>query len=303
MNLNTSSKKIHASTAMVKSKSDKIIDIFVGLIVLIAVLMCLLPMMNVAAMSLSSEISIINRKVFFWPVEIDFSAYKSVFGDKGMLRSMGLSLVLTVVSTAFSMIMTTLCAYPLSQKNFVGRKFFNTIVIITMYFNPGIIPNYINIKNLGLLDNFWGLVLPVGINVFNMIILKSFFQSIPDSLRESAEIDGASHWTILTKIYIPLSMSAIATLTLFYAVSRWNGFEDVRVYISNPQLQTIQFKLYQTINNLSSAEASLEGAAVKTAREGVKAASIMFATIPILLVYPRLQKYFVSGITVGAVKG
>ena len=147
------------------------------------------------------------------------------------------------------------------------------------------------------------MVLPVGISVFNMIILKSFFQSIPQSLRESAEIDGASHWTILTRIYIPLSKPALATLTLFYAVGRWNGFEDARLYISSRNLYPIQFKLYQIINNLAAAESSMEGVAVKIAKEGMKTASIMFATIPILLVYPWLQKYFVTGVTVGSIKG
>lgn len=286
-----------------KSQSNRVMNIFCLFFVILLVLLCLLPMLNVAATSLSSELAIINRQVFFWPVEINLEAYKSVFNDVSMMRSLRLTVVLTVVSATFSMLMTILCAYPLSQKNFVGRGLFNTIIIITMYFNPGMIPNYIHIKRLGLLDNFWVMVLPVGISVFNMIILKSFFQSIPQSLRESAEIDGASHWTILTRIYLPLSKPALATLTLFYAVGRWNGFEDARLYISSRELYPIQFKLYQIINNLAAAEASMEGVAVKIAKEGMKTASIMFATIPILLVYPWLQKYFVTGVTIGSIKG
>lgn len=300
-------KNYHQSTAkngVVKSGTNKVIDILFVMLVGLAALVCLVPMLNVAATSFSSELSIINRRVFIWPVELDFEAYKSVFSDKSMMRSLGFTILLTVVSTSFSMFMTVFCAYPLSQKKFVGRRLFNTIIILTMYFNAGIIPDYLNIKRLGLLDNFWALVLPVGISVFNMIIIKSFFQGLPDSLQESAELDGASHWTILFRIYIPLSLPALATIALFYAVGRWNGFQDARFYISSPHKYPIQFKLYQIISNLSSVESSMEGAAgPKIAKESMKSASIMFATLPILMIYPWLQRYFVTGITLGAVKG
>lgn len=300
--VNSNRKAIGKSSA-VKSKTNVLIDVIIVAMVTLAALICLLPMLNVAATSLSSELSIINRQVFIWPVDLDLEAYKSVFSDKSMVHSLALTALLTATSTIFSMIMTILCAYPLSQKKFVGRRIFNTIIILTMYFNAGIIPDYLNVKRLGLLDNFWVLVLPIGISVFNMIILKSFFQSLPDSLQESAEIDGASHWTILLKIYIPLSLPALATIALFYAVGRWNGFQDVRFYISSPDLYPLQFKLYQIISNLSSVESSMEGiAGPKIAKESMKAASIMFATIPILLIYPWLQRYFVTGVTLGAVK-
>ena len=296
--------KSNGRSGIVKSGRNKALDIFVVFLAILAALVCLLPMMNVAATSLSSELAIINRRVFIWPVDLDLEAYKGVFSDKSLTRSLGLTALLTVVSTTFSMIMTVLCAYPLSQKNFVGRRLFNTIVKLTMYFNAGIIPDYLNIKRLGLLDNFWALVLPIGISVFNMIIIKSFFQSLPDSLQESAEIDGASHWTVLFRIYIPLSLPALATIALFYAVGRWNGFQDARFYISSPSKYPIQFKLYQIISNLSSIESSMEGVSgPKIAKESMKAASIMFATIPILMIYPWLQRYFVAGVTLGAVKG
>jgi putative aldouronate transport system permease protein len=289
---------------IVKSSTNKVIDAFIVILVAMAALICLIPMLNVAATSLSSEISIINRQVFIWPVDLDLEPYKGVFSDKSMLRSLGLTALLTVVSTTFSMLMTIFCAYPLSQKKFVGRSVFNTVVILTMYFNAGIIPDYLNIKRLGLLDNFWAMVLPLGISVFNMIIIKSFFQGLPDSLQESAEMDGASHWTILFNIYIPLSLPALATIALFYAVGRWNGFQDARFYISSQNLYPIQFKLYQIISNLSSVESSMEGVAgPKIAKESMKAASIMFATIPILVIYPWLQRYFVTGVTLGAIKG
>jgi len=286
----------------VKSRSDRIIDIVVVFITSFIVILCLLPMLNVAATSLSGELAIINRSVFFWPVDLDFTAYTMVFGDPAMRQAMLYTVTLTVTYTIYAMLMTILAAYPLSQPNFVGRKLFMIIIIITMYFDPGIIPVYINIRNLGLLDNFWALVLPGSISVFNMIILKSFFQSIPDSLRESAEIDGASHLRILTQIYLPLSKPALATLTLFYAVGRWNGFQDVRFFIHTPDLYTIQFRIFQIINNLMSPEMAMEGVAVRVATQSVQAASIMFGTIPILLIYPWLQRYFIAGVTLGAIK-
>ena len=286
----------------VKSRADKVIDWFVVLVTSGVVLLCLLPMLNVAAISVSEELAIINRQVYFWPVGWNFEAFSMVLNDPPMITALQLTVTLTVVNTAFSMFMTTMCAYPLSQPNFIGRKFFVTVIIITMYFDPGIIPTYLNLRNLNLLNNFWVLVLPGAISVFNMIILKSFFQSIPDSLRESAEIDGANHWTVLWRIYLPLSKSALATITLFYAVSRWNGFTDVRFFINNPNLYTMQFRIYQMINNLLSPEMAMEGAAIRVASESLKASAIMFATVPILLIYPWLQKYFVSGVTLGATK-
>jgi putative aldouronate transport system permease protein len=181
------------------------------------------------------------------------------------------------------------------------------MVIFTMYFSAGTIPNYILMKNLHLLNNPLVLIIPNCLSVFNMIILRSFFYGIPDSLRESAEIDGANPLTVLVRIYLPLSTPVIATLALFYAVGRWNGFSDALMYINAaPQWAPVQLKLYQLINNMSSIETAtvenIAGNIPKTA-EAMKAAAVMFATVPILVVYPWLQRYFISGVSIGAVKG
>jgi len=203
--------------------------------------------------------------------------------------------------------MTILCAYPLTYDNLKGKKILNTIIIFTMYFSAGTIPNYILMKDLNLLNNPLSLILPGCLSVFNMIILRSFFFSIPESLRESAEIDGANPFTVLIKIYLPLSLPVLATLALFYAVGRWNGFSDALMYMTSaPKFHPIQLKLYNIINNLSSIEiAAQEGIAggPPAATDGIKAAAVMFATVPILVVYPWLQRYFISGVTIGAVKG
>jgi len=215
--------------------------------------------------------------------------------------------ILTVICTIVSLLITTLCAFPLIYDNLKGKGVINTIIIFTMYFNAGIIPNYILMRDLGLLNNPLVLILPGALSVFNMIILRSFFYSVPDSLRESAEIDGANPFTVLVRIYLPLSGPVLATLALFYAVGRWNGFSDALMFLTSaPAFHPIQLKLYNIINNLSSIEiAAQEGivGGVPAATDGIKAAAVIFATAPILLVYPWLQRYFIKGVTIGSVKG
>jgi putative aldouronate transport system permease protein len=200
--------------------------------------------------------------------------------------------------------MTTICAYPLIFDRLKGKKILNTLIIITMYFNAGTIPNYLLLKDLGLLNKPAVLIVPGALSVFNMIIMRSFFYGIPVSLRESAEIDGAGFIAILTKIYIPLSKPVYATLALFYAVGRWNGFSDALMYMNNRVYFPIQLLLYNILNNIMQVEvASQEGFTMPGLTDSLKAATVMIATIPILIVYPFLQRYFISGVTLGAVKG
>lgn len=276
------------------------------LVCLLVVLACLLPMLNILAQSLSDPMAIVNRKVAFLPVGTNFDSYKYVFKDPSFSRSMLWTATLTVICTLFSLGMTILCAFPLTYDSLKGRKLINTIIIFTMYFSAGTIPNYILMKDIGFINNPLVLIIPNCLSVFNMIILRSFFYSIPESLRESAELDGANPFTVLIHIYLPLSAPVLATLALFYAVGRWNGFSDALLYLTKPDFHPIQLKLYNIINNLSSIEiATQEGTAggVPQATDGMKAAAVMFATAPILLVYPWLQRYFIKGVTIGAVKG
>jgi len=302
---------------MVKSKFSKIGDWAFVIICAIVMLICLLPMVNLLSQSLSSADSIINKKVTFWPVVFDedtriysvgatLQSYKYVFMDPAFTRSMYWTAILTVICTIWSLIMTILCAYPLTYGWLKGRGLINTIIIFTMYFSAGTIPNYVLMKSLGLLNNPLVLIIPNCLSVFNMIILRSFFYSIPDSLRESAEIDGANPLSVLIRIYLPLSTPVLATLALFYAVGRWNGFGDALLYINAaPQYVPIQLKLYQLMNNMASIEMATQemiAGTVPRASDSIKAAAIMFATIPILVVYPWLQRYFIKGVTMGAIK-
>jgi putative aldouronate transport system permease protein len=291
---------------MIKSKSAKAVDLVIGLVCLGVILVCLLPMVNIFARSLSSPLAIVNRRVSFWPVEPTLESYQYVFKDPSFSRSMVWTGILTAICTLVSLTITTLCAFPLTYSSLKGKGIINTIIIFTMYFSAGTIPNYILMKDLGLLNNPLVLILPNCLSVFNMIILRSFFYSVPESLRESAEIDGANPFTVLLRIYLPLSTPVLATLALFYAVGRWNGFSDALLYLTRPEFHPIQLKLYNIINNLSSIEiATQEGIAggAPQVSDGMKAASVMFATLPILLIYPWLQRYFIKGVTIGAVKG
>ncbi|MDR3114230.1 MAG: carbohydrate ABC transporter permease [Treponema sp.] len=291
---------------MIKSKATKIGDWIIALLCLLVILTCILPLVNLLAQSLSSPLAIVNRRVAFLPVEMTTESYRYVFRDPAFVRSLGWTVILTVICTLVSLGITILCAFPLTYEVLKGKKIFNTIILFTMYFGAGTIPTYIWMKDLGLLNNPLVLIIPNCLSVFNMIILRSFFYSVPESLRESAELDGANPFTVLIHVYLPLSTAVLATLALFYAVGRWNGFSDALLYLTEPDFAPIQLKLYQIINNLSSIEiATQEGIAggAPQASEGMKAASVMIATIPIVVVYPWLQRYFIAGVSVGAVKG
>ena len=288
---------------MIKSKATKIGDWFIVGICSLIIIVCLLPLLIVLARSLSTPDALIKNKVMLLPVGLNFDAYKTVLSDMKYIWSLGWTAILTVIFTIISMLMTVLCAYPLIYDNFKGKKFFNTIIILTMYFNAGAIPSYLLLKDLSLLNNPAVLILPGCLSVFNMIIMRSFLYGIPDSLRESAQIDGAGFIQILIKIYLPLSVPVMATLSLFYAVGRWNGFSDALMYMNDRRFYPIQLLLYNILNNMMQVEvATQEGFSAPGLTDTLKAATVIFATVPILIVYPWLQRYFIAGVTLGAVK-
>ena len=284
-----------------------------GQIVLVAVIIlvsltCVIPFVNIIALSLSSKSAILRSAVTFWPVEFTTKTYEYLFNNKDMIHSLFFTVEVTLIYTAFAMALTVLMAYPLTKKRLKGRAFFSFMALFTMYFSGGTIPIYLNIKELGILDTMWALILPGMLSTYNMIIMKSFFSSLPGELEEAATIDGANDFQILFRVYLPLSMASLATLTLFYAVGKWNSFQDALYYIQSRSLQPLQLKLYNAIKGAQSAidTAAAEGganAAANDAAESIKYATIIFATLPILVVYPFVQRYFVAGVTIGAVKG
>lgn len=287
----------------VKSTSAKIGDWVFVIICLIVSIICVVPMLNLLAKSLSGTEYLVRNEIFLLPKGFNFDAYKTVLTDPKYIRAFFWTVFLTVVCTLISLAMTVLCAYPLIFEKLKGRHAINIYITITMFFNAGTIPNYLLMQKLNLLDNPLVLIIPSCLSVYNMIIMRSFFYGIPDSLRESAEIDGATFFQILLKIYFPLSKPVMATLALFYAVGRWNGYSDALLYVKKAEFYPLQLLLYNILKNINSVEvATQEGFSSPGLSASLKAAIVMFSTVPILCIYPWLQKYFIHGVTMGAVK-
>jgi putative aldouronate transport system permease protein len=264
-----------------------------------------LPFIHVISKSFSSEAYVIANKVFLLPKGFTLEAYRKVFADSSIIQSLFVTILVTVLFTALGMFLTTCAAYALSRPQLVGRKFLTFLCMFTMYFSGGIIPEYLLINSLGLLDTIWSLILPLSFSAYNLLIMKNVMNSsIPASLEESARIDGAGHFRILGSIFLPLSKPIMATLSLFYAVGRWNAYQDALFYIKQrTNLRPLQLKLYYLIVQASETF-QLEASTVSlTNPEILKASCVVFATLPILCVYPFLQRYFVQGAMIGAVKG
>ena len=287
----------------IHSIKTKIGDWVIVFICVLIALICLLPMVNLLARSLSGTDYLLRHEVYLIPKGLNIDSYVTVLKDPKYIKAFVWTVLLTFVCTILSLTMSTLCAYPLIFPALKGRKVINAFITITMFFNAGTIPNYLLMQRLNLLDNPLVLIIPSCLSVYNMIILRSFFYGIPESLRESAEIDGASYLTVLLRIYIPLSKPVLATLALFYAVGRWNGYSDALMYMKNKDFYPLQLLMYNILNNINQVEvAAQEGFTSPGLKESLKAAIVMFSTIPILCIYPSLQKYFIQGVTLGAVK-
>jgi putative aldouronate transport system permease protein len=289
---------------VVALRKTRIGDWIIVLICVVIILVCLLPVWHIAVRSLSSTESLIRNEVSLWPKGLNFEAYGYILSDGKFTWALIWTAMLTIVGTTLSLFMTTVCAYPLTYDKLKGRKFFMTFIIFTWFFNAGIIPNYLLLKDLTFLNKPVVLIVPYCLSVFNMIIMRTFLNNIPDSLRESSEMDGAGPIRILLSIYLPLSTPVIATLALFYAVGRWNGFSDALMFMNVREWYPIQLLLYNLITAIQNIDIpTTEGSLAPGLTESLKAAAIMFATIPILVVYPWLQRYFIKGATLGAEKG
>ena len=284
----------------------KVGDFFMMALIVLLCATCVLPFIHLAAKSVSSNTAVMQKSVFLWPKGFNVDAYGSIIQDGSMLRSFVFTVIVVLIFTVLGMVACTCAAYPLSRKRLKGRNFFTLILMFPMYFSAGLIPSYLLYKNLHLLDTMWVLILPLIYAPYNMLIMKTYFQSsIPDSLEEAAFLDGASNFQILGLIVLPLSKPIIATLSLFYAVGRWNAYADNKYYTTKSALKLVQYKLYQLVSSATEAQnATLsEAIDVQSTPEVLQAACVMFVTIPIICVYPFLQKYFVKGVMVGAVKG
>ncbi|PSA89928.1 ABC transporter permease [Bacillus atrophaeus] len=264
----------------------------------------ILPFLYIIAGSFATEAELAQRSFFIFPKTFTLDAYRYVFSTPTFIRSMGVSIFITVVGTAVQLFFTFTMAYPLAKRHVKGRNLLLNLVIFSMLFSGGMIPTYIMVKSLGLLDSYWALILPMAINPFNLIIIKNFFQQLPRELEESAKIDGCSEIGVFWRIALPLSKPVIATFALFYAVGIWNDFFHALLYINDSAKWPLQMVLRQVtiLSDLTAAN----GAMVQNTmppEQGIKLAVIVIATIPILAVYPFLQKHFAKGILIGSVKG
>ena len=286
-------------------KRNTIGDVIIILIMLLLIVLCLLPIFNVVATSFSSPGALARQEVTFWPVEFHIDAYRDIIGDGRFMWSLTWTAILTAIVVAINLVMTTLCAYPLTYNSLKGRKIITFLIIFTMLFGAGLIPTFILFRRLGLLNNPLVLILPGSLGVFNFILMRNFFLGIPDSLKESAEIDGAGPMTILWRIYIPLSLPSFATIGLFVAVGRWNGFQDALFFLPGAsEWHPIQLLLFNILQNIVQVDPHDPGSSAEPGWGRVtETAAIVVALVPILCVYPFIQKYFVKGATLGAVKG
>jgi len=285
-----------------RTLSDCVLDVFIYAIIIVITIVAVIPIWNAFVVSVTPAYEQ-NLSFKLWPKTFDFGAWLSILSSEYMWRCFFNTAIRTVIGTLLSLLLTILTAYPLSKKRLPLRRFFNFLLTGTMIFSGGMIPGFILVKSLGLIDSLWALLLPCAISAFNVIVMRSFFESIPDSLEESASLDGANDFYILFKIILPLSLPSIATIALWLAVMHWNSWFDVLLYINDRNKYVLQMVLkeFQEMNNIENMELGVPDIAPPTT-EAVQNASTLFVTIPILLVYPFVQKYFIKGVTVGAVK-
>jgi len=285
-----------------KTRSNFLFNLFVNLVMLISLLLCLIPFVYMIALSLSSPKAIINNEVFLWPKGFTLESYLQIFNYPNFFHAYGNTILYTFVGTGISLAMMILFAYPLSKTRLKGQKALMKLVIFSMFFTGGLIPNYLLVSSLGLINTRWAMLLPFAINQFNLILLINFFRTIPEDMEEAAIIDGLDYFGILLKIILPLSGAALATVGLYTAVFFWNDWFNGLIYLKSSQFPVMLF--LRNIVTGTSMVGDAAGAGDKTTIAiSIKSAVIITSTLPIIVLYPFLQRYFVKGIMIGAVKG
>ena len=285
-----------------RSTLDIVIAVILGFMTLAAVF----PFYQVVLLSFADMASYAKHPLYLLPYCFDLTGYKTIFEDPMFFTSLGVTLFITIVGTSLNMFLSVIGAYVLSRKYLMGRKVILNMIIFTMLFNGGLIPTYLVIKNLKLVNTVWAMILPCGISTYYLIIMKNYFMSLPDSLLEAARLDGANEWSILTKVVLPISVPFMATFILFYAVERWNEWYLANLYINKAALYPLQTYLRNVLISMSNtlndiAKQFMQGHA-KVNSTAVQMATIVVATVPILCVYPFVQRHFVKGVMVGGIK-
>ncbi|HBA70488.1 MAG TPA: carbohydrate ABC transporter permease [Lachnospiraceae bacterium] len=288
-----------------KSRTTTFDFIVIAVFTLLA-LITLYPFWNVLILSVSNTVSVAKHTPYLLPYIVDLTGYKTVLQDIYFIKSLGISLFVTIAGVMINMFLSVTGAYVLSKRQLIGRKVFMTMILFTMLFNGGLVPTYMIIKDLGLINSIWSMILPTAISTYYLIIMKNYFLNLPAGLIEAARLDGAGEWTILWKVAIPISKPFIATFALFYSVERWNEWYNALLYINKKDLAPLQIYLRDILVNLSgqlSAQAQqMLSATEKVSTSAVQMATIIITAVPIICVYPFLQKYFVNGVMVGGLK-
>ncbi len=288
-----------------KKPSDRLFDFFIYAILIFLSISIILPFMQIITISLSPSEEINKFGMHIWPKKVVWDGYETVFKNNLLWNAYKITIIRTVVGTFFNVILTVSAAYALSKSYFPNKRLWTGFIIFTMYFSGGLIPTYMLVRSLGLINTMAALIAPGLVSAFNLIIARNFFMAIPSSLEESARLDGANDIKILTAIILPLSKPIIATIALWYAVGHWNAWFDSMIYILDGNKQVLQIVLRKIVligTLAQDAEATL-GRSVSVSTDTVKMATLMVSIIPIMCVYPFIQKYFVKGVLVGSVKG
>lgn len=295
-----------------RTTEDWVVDIVVYLILVIVFLACVYPFYYSLVISFNEGIDASRGGIFFWPRKFTLDNYSAVFSDENLLRSYGVTVARTLIGTVTSVLFTALFSFALAHQKLMFHKLYSMLLIISMYFSGGLIPYFVLIKKIGLMNSFWVYVIPSLLSAFNAIIMMSFFREIPAELEESAKVDGANDFTIFFRIIFPISKPVLATVALFNGVAHWNAWFDSAYYVTDKGLKTVAFRLMELINkaNLTSVSGMDQSSqmagtlAVQTfTAETIRMATMIVVVVPIILVYPFLQKYFVKGIMIGSIKG
>jgi putative aldouronate transport system permease protein len=291
-----------------QTRGDKIFEWMNVTLLLLIVGIVVYPLIFVLIASISSPDAVIRGEVWLWPQELTFVGYEKILKNSEMLRGYGNTILYTVLGTTINLAMTIAAAYPLSRRDFYGKGLFTLMIVITMFFSGGLIPSYVLVKKLGMINTLWALIIPNAVSVWNIIIMRTFFQSsIPLEIQESASIDGCSNMQILRRIVLPLSMPIIAVMILFYSVGHWNAYFNALIYLTDRSKYPLQLFLREILiqNQMQEMVHNSEATLAKQVMEveSIKYAAVIVANLPILLLYPFLQKYFTKGVMIGALKG
>ena len=290
-------------TQMKQGKLSLTFDTFNVFFLAVLTFVCIYPVYYVFIVSISDGLEVMKGSISLWPKGANIDAFKRIFENKLVLSSYRNTLIYVAVGTATNLIMTIFCAYPLSRSTFYGKKIFTIMIAITMFFNGGLIPTYLLVDGIGLVDSMWALILPASINTFYMIMMRTFFKQIPLELTEAAYIDGANDIAILLRVIIPLSKAIIATMTLFYVVYHWNSWFSALIYLNTKSKFPLQLTLKNILVEGDFDMSTSQSSVLTIVATNYKYAVVVIALLPVLAFYPFVQKYFVKGVIIGAIKG